>query len=58
MTGTRLGHRVAIYCPSADGQGNRLSGVANSPKKLHPRPQHRIGAVITQLMRENWFSYG
>ena len=27
MTGTRLGHRIAIYCPPADGQGDRLSGV-------------------------------
>jgi hypothetical protein len=30
MTGTRLSHRIAIYCPSADGQGNRLSGVAQT----------------------------
>ena len=30
MTGTRLGHRIGIYCPSADGQGNSLSGVANT----------------------------
>ena len=30
MTGTKLGHRVAIYCPSADGQGNRLSGIAQT----------------------------
>jgi hypothetical protein len=30
VTGIKLGHRVAIYCPSADGQGNRLSGVAQT----------------------------
>jgi len=30
MTGTKLGHRIAIYCPSADGQGNRLSSVAQT----------------------------
>jgi hypothetical protein len=30
MTGTKLGHRVAIYCPSADGQGNGLSAIAQT----------------------------
>jgi hypothetical protein len=30
VTGTRLGHRIAIYCPSADGHGNGLSGVAQT----------------------------
>ena len=30
MTGTKLGHRIAFYCPSADGQGNRLSTVAQT----------------------------
>jgi hypothetical protein len=30
MMGTRLGHRIAIYCPSADGQGNGLSGMAQT----------------------------
>jgi len=30
MTGTRLAHRIAVYCPSADGQGNRLSGEAQT----------------------------
>jgi hypothetical protein len=30
MTGTKLGHRIAIYCPSVDGQGNRLSQVART----------------------------
>ncbi len=30
MIGTRLGHRVAIYCPSRDEQGDRLSDVAQT----------------------------
>jgi hypothetical protein len=30
VTGVKLGHRVAIYCPSVDGQGNSLSAVAQT----------------------------
>jgi hypothetical protein len=30
MTRTKLGHRIAIYCPSADNHGNRLTGVAQT----------------------------
>jgi len=30
MIGTTLGHRIAIYCPSADGQGNSLNGKAKT----------------------------
>ena len=27
VTRMKLGHRIAVYCPSADAQGNRLSTV-------------------------------
>jgi hypothetical protein len=30
MMGVKLGHRIAIYCPSVDGQGNSLSAVAQT----------------------------
>jgi len=55
MTGTKLGHRIAIYCPSADRQGNRLNGVAQTViDETHHLLCHLNGGSTEVKARGSW----
>ena len=55
MTGTKLGHRIAVYCPSADRQGKRLNGVAQTViDETHHLLCHLNGGSTEVKARGSW----